>query len=106
MLYKFRSQATGDVIMLAAHGQRALEIIGKVPGAPGIVLVSQIPAALAALEAALALDAAPQDTAAGGKAAAETAQSQEAIGLRQRLHPLQDMLRRSAQEGKDVVWSV
>ena len=37
MLYKFKSRVTGDLIMLEPNGRRVLEILGKDPGAPGII---------------------------------------------------------------------
>ena len=49
MIYKFKSQAAADVIMLQANGEQMLTIIGKAPAAQGIVTVAQIPVAIAAL---------------------------------------------------------
>ncbi|WP_019043618.1 DUF1840 family protein, partial [Comamonas testosteroni] len=55
MPYKFKSRATADLIMLDANGRKLLEIIGKSPDeVHGIITVEQIPAAIAALEAAAA----------------------------------------------------
>ncbi len=48
MLYKFKSRATADVIMLEANGRQLLQIIGKSPDPHGIVTAAQIPAALQA----------------------------------------------------------
>ena len=53
MLYKFKSRATADLIMLEPQGRQIVSLIGKTPGASGIVTVAQIPAAIAALEAAV-----------------------------------------------------
>src|SRR3990167_8081991 len=53
MLYRFKSRATADLILLLPHARRLLEIIGKEPGAQGIITAAQIPAAVAALEAAV-----------------------------------------------------
>ena len=50
MLYKFKSKASGDLIMLEPNGRRMLEIIGKTPGPQGIIEVHQMAAAVAALE--------------------------------------------------------
>ncbi len=61
MLYKFKSRATADVIMLESNGRQVLEIVGKTPGASGIITVQQIPAAIEALEAAVADDDALRD---------------------------------------------
>ena len=56
MLYKFKSKAAGDVIMLAASGDRVLRILGRDPAATGILEVAAMPAAMQAIEAAVAQD--------------------------------------------------
>ena len=56
MLYKFKSKAAGDVIMLAASGDRVLRILGREPPPKGILEVAAMPAAMQALEAAVAQD--------------------------------------------------
>jgi hypothetical protein len=53
MLYKFKSKASGDVIMFETHAKALLEIMGKDPSAKGILLVADMPKALEALEVAL-----------------------------------------------------
>ncbi len=103
MLYKFKSRATADLIMLEPHGRQIVSILGKAPGASGIVTAAQIPAAIAALEAAVAADEAqPPVDEAQDEAAADD--RKDAVWLRQRAAPFIDMLRRSAAEGVDVVW--
>lgn len=110
MLYKFKSRATADLILLEPHGRRLLEIIGKEPGARGIVTAPQIPVAIAALEAAVIdeerrLAESAQD--ADGDEAPATGpdgKERDTVTLRQRATPFIDMLRRSAAEGHDVVW--
>jgi len=37
MLYKFKSKATGDLIMLEPNGRQVLRLIGKEPTAQGII---------------------------------------------------------------------
>lgn len=116
MLYKFKSRATADLIMLDAQGVRLLGIIGKDTAPQGIVTVAQIPAAIAALEAAVAEEERASREA-QAKAQAQTkekddadetqepgADTQERVTLRQRAAPFLDMLRRSAAEDADVVW--
>ena len=49
MLYRFKSQATADVVMLEPNARQLLDVIGKTPGPQGIVTVDQIPAAVSAL---------------------------------------------------------
>ncbi len=114
MLYKFKSRATADLILLDAQGRRLLTIVGKEPAVQGIITVAQIPAAIAALEAAVAheeSDAHAADQQA--KASAEDDDQDDAdtdgprgsrVTLRQRTAPFIDMLQRSAAEGADVVW--
>ena len=103
MLYKFKSRATADLIMLEPQGRQIVALIGKTPGASGIVTAAQIPAAIAALEAAVAADEArpPVEDAEGGAAADE---DKEVVRLRQRVAPFIDMLKRSAAQDMDVVW--
>jgi len=54
MLYKFKSKATGDLILLEPQGKQILRIIGKDPGAQGIILPNEMLAAIDALQAAYA----------------------------------------------------
>lgn len=111
MLYKFKSKSTGDVIMLQPNGQRLLEIIGKDSAtehaAKGILTPEQMPAALAALETAIAREEAEQKAAiAQALAEHKPPPKFEAISLRQRALPLMNMLRLSEKAGHDVVWGV
>lgn len=107
MLYKFKSKVTSDVIMLEPNGRQILQIWGKFEeGAPakGILLPEDMPAAKAALEAAIA-----QEEAQRAQAALEAQASGEdthatGISLRQRAMPLLDMLQRSLKAQKEIVW--
>lgn len=111
MLYKFKSKITGDVIMLQPNGRRVLEIIGKdtQPGTgdKGIILPGQMPAAIAALAAAIAKEEADKETAvADALARFEPPPHFEAVSLRQRALPFIEMLRRCEKAGFEVVWGV
>lgn len=107
MLYKFKSKATGDVIMLEPQGKQILKIIGKEPGPKGIIEWGAMPLAIDALRAAV-----QHEEAAQAEAKAEAAQKGEApprfegIGLRQRVVPFIDMLQRAHAQEADVVWGV
>ena len=106
MLYRFKSQATADVVMLEPSARHLLDIVGKSPGPQGIITSEQIPAAIAALEEAVRLE---HDRHNGDPFAAEDHEEpaeREHVALHQRAAPLIDMLKRSAAEGKDVVWGV
>ena len=112
MLYKFKSRATADLILLEPHGRRLLQAMGKEPAPQGIVTVAQIPAAMAALEAAVAADdrrraeAAQADEVDEANEAEPSDPAQDTVTLRQRAAPFLDMLRRSVADGQDVVWGV
>ncbi|MBK9442058.1 MAG: DUF1840 domain-containing protein [Comamonadaceae bacterium] len=105
MLYKFKSQAAADVIMLAPNGDQMLTIIGKEPAAQGIITVAQIPAAIEALEVAIEVHEAAE-----AKRHENPGQVVEVEGdsvmLRHRAEPFIDLLKISAHAGKDVVWGV
>lgn len=109
MLYKFKSKAAGDLIMLEPNGRRVLQIIGKDPGPQGIVLAAEMPAAIRALEAAIEREEADQRAAAEAARAEgreARASGEEAVSLRQRAKPFIDMLRRCEAAGKEIVWGV
>src|SRR5437870_7498369 len=107
MLYKFKSKAAGDLIMLEPNGRRVLQIIGKEPGPTGIVLPEEMPGAVAALESAIASeDAEHQAAIDDAKANGRVPPKFEAISLKQRALPFIDMLRRCEKEKKEIVWGV
>jgi hypothetical protein len=109
MLYKFKSKVTSDVIMLEPNGRQILAIWGRVDEEAqktGILLSADIPAAISALEEAIAKDEAQRAQAA--LEAQETGEDMPTAGisLRQRAAPLLDMARRSMACGKDITWGV
>ena len=107
MLYKFKSKAAGDLIMLEPNGRQVLQIIGKDPAPKGIIEPAQMASAIQALEAAIAHDEAQHKQAdAETQANGEKIQRAEGVSLRQRAVPLVDMLRRAEQAGQDIVWGV
>jgi hypothetical protein len=107
MLYKFKSQAAGDLIMLEPNGRQVLEIIGKDAQPKGIILPEQMPAAISALEGAVEKDEADHKALVEeARAKGEPPPRMEAISLRQRAVPFLDMLRRCEKAGKEIVWGV
>jgi hypothetical protein len=107
MLYKFKSKAAGDLIMLEPNGRRVLEIIGKDPGPKGIVLPEEMPAAMQALETAIAREEAEHKALVEeAKAKGQVAPKVDAVSLRQRAVPFLDMLKRCSAAGKEIVWGV
>ena len=107
MLYKFKSKAAGDLIMLEPNGRQVLQIIGKDPGPKGIIEPDQMAGAIVALEAAIARDEIEQKKAEDeARAQGEKPVHAEGISLRQRAVPFIDMLRRAEKAGQDIVWGV
>ena len=105
MIYKFISQAEGDVIMLEGNGDQLLTIIGRNPSAQWIIPVSQIPAAIAALDSGIITHEAAEGQELG-HLGTEVAASGDSVRLRARATPFIELLRNSARAGKDVVWGV
>ncbi len=109
MLFKFKSAAASDLIMLEADGRKLLKIMLGDDPVRGIVLAADIPARIAALEAAVA-----QDEALRQQHAEQSASDQEndeavvldAVRLSQRATPMLKLLARSLAEQSDVVWGV
>ena len=94
MIYKFRSKASGDVIMLGPHGDLMLKLLGREPAPQGIIEPDDLAAAVAALRAAP-----DQNGPSGGEFAGETP-----VGLRQRLWPVIDLFERALAAREPVVW--
>lgn len=106
-LYRFKSRETGDLVMLAPDGKRILEIIGKDPGGPGVILPQQMPAAKQALQDAVAHEEVEhkrltEEALAKGDPPSDI----ESVSLRMRSAPFIEMLQRCEQAGVDVVWGV
>ena len=110
MLYKFKSPAAGNLIMLEPNGRQILQILGK--GDPdgltkGIVLPQDMPAAVQALQAAIAQDEADwQQRLAHAQAQGEPPPRPPSVSLRVRALPFIDMLQRCHRADKEIVWGV
>lgn len=114
MLFKFKSRACADLIMLEADARRILQAMTGDDAAQGIVRVADMPAALARLETAVAQDealhkASAQAAAREGRHATDKDPEQAelpAIRLAQRAAPMLQMLRRCMAEEADLLWGV
>jgi hypothetical protein len=107
MLYKFKSKATGDVIMTSTHGDELMRAMGREPAAQGIVNVADMPAVLAALEQAVdAAEAVRRQAEADAAAEGRQLPPFDGVSLRQRFWPFIEMLRRAHGENAVVVWGV
>jgi hypothetical protein len=96
MLYKFKCKATGDLIMLGPNGDQLLRLIGREASGKGIVETQALPAAIAALQRAVAEDDARRVE---GEEPGE-------VGLRQRVWPMIEMMKRALDADEPIVWGV
>lgn len=108
MAIKFKSQATGDLVMVQATATAVLGLLGKSPDGPGILEPADMAQALAALRGASdAVQAAAQDDEAqDGEAPPEPTFQDEAVSLRKHAYPLILMIERAQAAGKPIVWGV
>jgi hypothetical protein len=102
MIYKFKSKAGGDVIMLGPNGDQVLGLIGKAAAAQGIIEVADMAAAISTLHAAIA----KEDAAAGGGADPAGGPAHERVSLRQRAWPLVELMKQAHAAGEPIVWGV
>lgn len=111
MTITFKSQATGDLVMLNKHAEALLRLLGKTADAPGILAVAEMPAALQTLrELPDPRDAVPPTPVAEeGEEPGERPTlsfQDEPVSLRQRAAPLVRLIEQAQAEGKPVVWGV
>lgn len=111
MLFKFKSQATPDLIMLDADARRLLKIILGVDPVKGIVQFNDLSRAIAALELAVAQDESDMKHCAEKAQAHISCEDDEFVplnnvSLAQRAAPMLKLLKRCLVEKSDVVWGV
>lgn len=106
MIYKFKSQATADLLMTQPVGDRVLSLIGKSPSSQGIIDVDQIPAALSALEAAVDSEGPNAADVGDDTAHRSDFKSTDHVTLRQRVWPMVEMMKRALAEKQPIVWGV
>jgi hypothetical protein len=107
MLYRFKSKASGDVVMLGPNGKQVLEILGKDPDGPGIILPEQMPGAIQALrDAVFEEEAEHQREVQEALARGEDTPDPSRITLRVRVTPFIELLQHSMRESTEVVWGV
>jgi hypothetical protein len=103
MLYTFRSKATAELIMLGPHGDKVLALLGREPSPRGIFDVQDLPQLIATLERAVADDTGGP---AGDKSDDVDDEKKSLVGLRARVWPLVEMMRRSLAAREPITWGV
>lgn len=97
MIYKFKSNATSDLIMLGPNGDQLLRLIGREPQAKGIIEPPMLFAAIADLQRAIESEEADR---------ADRPPASHKVGLRQRMWPMIEMMKRAQAAGEAIVWGV
>lgn len=106
MHYVFKSKADADLIMMEPAGDQLLRIVGREPSRQGIVEAAAIPAAIRAIEDAVAAEVAASARSGGQDDNEEGDLREPRVGLAQRAWPLLEMMKRSLAERADIVWGV
>lgn len=107
MIFRFYSKASADLIMLADTAKAIFAVLGKPMEPKGIISVDQIPQALQALQDAISVEAEQKAQAiAEAKAQNLPKPKSSGIGLAQRSHSLQAMLKQSLAANEAVLWEV
>lgn len=88
--------------MLGPQGDQLLRLLDREPAAKGVFEPADMPALIATLQSAI--DAAPAAADAGVEVDGDAAKP--TVGLRQRLWPMLDMLRRCQAAQQRIVWGV
>jgi hypothetical protein len=109
-MYKFKSRAAGDLIMLEPNGRQILAILDRTDAASqtqGILIPEHMPEAIEKLQAAILADEAHRAQAIQeAQDKGETPPRFEGISLRQRAVPFIDMIKRCQKADKEIVWGV
>ncbi len=106
MIYEFKSQATGSIVMTQDAAEQLLKVMNKQPGPTGIITVEQMPAAIAALQNDLPTEHAAETDSTDPADNDEESEgdSQPVVSLRQRALPLIEMMQTAHKAGKDITW--
>jgi hypothetical protein len=100
MLIRFRSTATGSIVMFGDAAKRLLVMMGQSGESPGAILAKDLPAAVERLKEALAQDRAQPQPPTEEEGRGEG----PAVSLSQRAVPLIHLLEEAARAGADVTW--
>jgi hypothetical protein len=111
MLFKFKSQAASDLIMLEPDARHLLRIMLADDPVKGIISVDALPVCITALERAVSQDEMLRKHSAESDAAVQSSEKEASealnpVHLSQRAAPMLKLLKRSLAEKSDVVWGV
>jgi Domain of unknown function (DUF1840) len=102
MIYEFKSRATGPLVMTSDIAEALLHIIGKQKGPKGVIVPDAMPAAIDALNKAIAL----QKNANASDDRTDDEDGKPKISLAQRALPFIEMMQRAHSADKEITWGV
>ena len=106
MLYKFKSDAGGDVIMLETTGRQLLAWMDKSADPKGILLPEQMQRAQEAIEAGLAREEQIQKELAQAQEGTAAKKAGDSVSLRARAWPLVALIEKSLKAKVPITWGV
>lgn len=105
MSLTLKSKATGNLVLVNAHAQALLGLLGKNAAEPGILEPKDMPAALAALQG-LPDELPPPPEDAKPDEDKRIDPMDEPVAPRKRAWPLIEMIRRAHEAQEPIVWGV
>ena len=106
MLYKFKSKAAADLIMLKEGAEAVLNLIGKKGQIKGIIEVQEIGAAIVALESAMHPPLNERGRASNSAAQHDSDHELDPVTIHQRIIPFIKMLKECESSKEVIVWGV
>jgi hypothetical protein len=107
MHYTFKSKVTGDLLMMGPAGDEVLRVIGMAPSARGILPAADMPAAVQAIEAAIAQEhTRPAKTVIDPARDDDPGEPFEEITFQQHVWPFVEMLKRAQAADEAITWGV
>jgi hypothetical protein len=101
----FQSDASGDVMMFDDVARSMMDIMNKEHSQRGVITVEQMPECISRLKAAIAEDRARARGRPAGEGEEETGVAAR-VSLAQRAIPLVELLERSLEREKPVLWGL
>lgn len=103
MLYRFKSAASGEVLMLEEHAQKIFTILARPLEARGVIAVDDLPQAMQKLDAAMQFSH-KQTKALPTDALDHADESGPTVPLHVRALPFYKLLEVSNQAGENMYW--
>ncbi|WP_100379951.1 DUF1840 domain-containing protein [Polynucleobacter brandtiae] len=105
MIYKFRSKAGPDVIMLADLSQRIFDVLNRPLESRGILTAEQLPSLISLLETAILKDL--EDRAQQDLRSQEGGERPKLVDrLGQRAYPFLELMKQAKAKDEPVMWGV